>query len=67
MVSFQYTQQWGTYWTIQDHQALIKMVMLHDGVAIQLSQWMFTSEDQKDPSDEEIKLNVILIQKYFPL
>lgn len=39
------------------------MVMLHDGVAVQLSQRMFTSGDQKDPSDGEIKLNVILIQK----
>lgn len=63
MVPFQHTQEWGTYWTIQNHQALIKMVMLHDGVAVQLSQWMFTSGDQKDPSDGKIKLNVILIQK----
>lgn len=32
------------YRGIQDHQALIKMVMLHDWVAIQLGKGVFTSE-----------------------
>lgn len=34
----------GTYRTIKDHQALIKVMVLHDWMAVQLSKWVLTSE-----------------------
>lgn len=43
-VSVKHMKKEAIYRTIQDHQALIKMVMLHDGVAVELSQGMFASE-----------------------
>ncbi len=32
-----------TYWTVEYHKTLVKMVVLHCGVAVQLGQWMVTS------------------------
>lgn len=32
----------GAYWTVEDHEALVEMVMLHNGVAVKLGQRMVT-------------------------
>lgn len=31
-----------TYWAVEDHEALVEVVMLHGGVAVQLGQWVVT-------------------------